>query len=86
MLSFNYECQKCFIRKDNELVSKYDDDVICECGTKMLKVFNGTKVGVVVFPADGVHLEHVSPNGETFHSKDEMRHYAKENDLELGYL
>jgi hypothetical protein len=39
-----------------------------------------------VFPNGGIHLEHVSSTGKTFHSKGEMKTYAKENNLELGAL
>jgi hypothetical protein len=39
-----------------------------------------------VFPADGIHLEHVSAQGKTFHSTKEMQSYAREKNLELGAL
>jgi len=39
-----------------------------------------------VFPNGGIHLRNVSPEGKTFHSKKEMKNYARANDLELGAL
>jgi len=39
-----------------------------------------------VFPAEGIFLEHVSPEGKRFFSKQEMKDYAKKHDLEIGYL
>lgn len=39
-----------------------------------------------IFPAEGIFLEHVSPEGKRFFSKQEMKDYAKKHDLEIGYL
>ncbi len=86
MILFDYKCPSCNAEKMNEWVKKYDDDVICnQCHSKMSKMVP-TNIAVRVFPSDGVFLEHVSPQGKLFHSKSEMKKYAKDNDLELGYL
>lgn len=56
-----------------------------ECGTVMMKLVPKL-FGADVFPSDGVYLEHVSPEGKTFHSKQEMKDYEKKHKVELGYL
>jgi hypothetical protein len=38
------------------------------------------------WPEDGVFLEHVSATGETFHSRKEMKQYAKKHDMTIGML
>lgn len=83
---FDYICGDCKKKLENEYVVHYKDDVICpRCKTKMNKLFPN-KMSHGCFPNGGVHLEHVSPNGETFHTKKEMSDYAKKNNLELGAL
>ena len=83
---FDYMCEKCGDNVENEFVHKHDDSVKCEhCNVAMIKIFP-SKVNVYSFPADGIYLEHVSPEGKTFHTKQEMKDYAKENKLELGAL
>ena len=59
------------------------DNPIC-CGRKMQTV--PSSCSGYCFPAEGIHLEHVSANGKTFHSKKEMVTYARKNNLELGAL
>lgn len=87
MLTFDYLCNKCGCIKHNEIVRNFDDKVFCdECQNEMEKYYGDTVVNTSIFPSDGVYLEHVSPEGKTFHSKQEMKDYARKNDLELGYL
>ena len=51
----------------------------------MVKLFTGTPA-VHVFPNGGIHLKNVCAGGKTFHSRNEMKRYANEHDLELGAL
>lgn len=85
MLTYDYECEKCGAKKENEIVESRDTPVICECKNAMTRLFP-TGMGGVVFPSGGVHLEHVSAAGKTFYSKKEMRKYERDNKVELGYL
>jgi len=38
---------------------------------------SGSYLGIDVFPAEGIFLEHVEPKGRRFFSKGEMRDYEK---------
>ena len=81
---YDFTCEKCGLKVDNELTFTWEDVPEC-CGQKMKREFP-TTVNVYAFPSEGITLEHVGPQPKTFHSKDEMRRFAKENDMELGAL
>ncbi len=83
---FDYICPNCRSVKRDVLTRIRSKEVKCSRCRDAMKRLVPTGVQADVFPADGVYLEHVSANGETFHSKGEMKRYAKENKLELGYL
>ena len=83
---YDFRCSKCGKDKKDVFVHSWDDEVKCDdCDTKMKKLFSGFPVPHV-FPAEGIFLEHVSSEGKRFHSKQEMKDYAKKHDLELGAL
>ena len=88
---FDYKCPHCEVKRTDEFVHNYADAVKCvRCGARMVKLFSGQNIKSGEMKRtdqlNGVYLEHVSANGETFHSKQEMRKYAKTNNLTLGYL
>ncbi len=77
---FDYKCENCQNEEIDEFVIHYDDKVMCsKCGNIMTKV--PCFPNVYTFPSDGIHLEHVSQGGETFHSRKEMLDYEKTNDM-----
>jgi len=81
---YDFVCPKCKSKKNDVFTKSWEEIIKCDCGTKMNK-----KPSIMVpyiFPADGIFLEHVSPEGKLFRSKKEMKAYAKANDLELGAL
>ena len=83
MPTYDFKCLECGTRNNDVFKTMSEDNPEC-CGVKMDSVpglCNG-----YVFPAEGIHLEHVSATGKTFHSKKEMVTYARENKLELGAL
>lgn len=80
---YDYQCE-CGAEKKDEFVQAWDTIILCDCGKQMKK--KPSRFFPDVFPADGIFLEHVSPTGQRFHSKKEMRKFAKDNDLELGAL
>lgn len=91
---FDFKCPDCGIIKNDELVKKPGSHVKCDqCRIKMKKLVPN-RIKVDVFPRvgsgigneSGVYLEHVSPTGQTFQSKKEMRKFEKETGMELGYL
>jgi len=83
---FDYKCRSCGRKIKDEFVHRYDDIVKCkQCHSTMSKLVP-TGINADTFPAEGVFLEHVSAEGKTFYSKREMKKYAKDNKLELGYL
>ncbi len=78
--TFDYKCESCQNREDDEFVVRYDDKVICsKCGNIMTKI--PCFPNVITFPLGGVYLEHVSPDGKKFHSKQEMLKYEKSHDI-----
>ena len=81
---FDYQCPKC-LRIENRIVCRYDDLVQCaKCLISMTKL--PAVPNMHLFPIGGIHLKHVCSGGKTFHSKNEMKKYAKEHNLELGAL
>jgi len=83
---FDYECPNCGRKVLDNFVHRFDAKVKCkQCGSNMSKLVP-TRIVADTFPADGVYLEHVSPEGKTFYSKKEMRQYERDNNVELGYL
>jgi len=81
---YDYSCE-CGKKKRDEFVHSWDTVIHCECGKVMTRDFC-IRFREHVFPAEGIHLKHVEPNGRTFFSKKEMIRYAREKDLELGAL
>lgn len=84
---FDYQCSKCGHVKMDYFVRYYDNCipvVLCDCGYVMNKM--PSVPNMHLFPISGIHLKHVCHGGKTFHSKNEMKKYAKENNLELGAL
>lgn len=82
---FDYRCSKCGHVIRDVLVPVYKEPVDCiRCACVMYKL--PAVPNMHLFPIDGVHLKHVCPGGKTFHSKNEMKQYARENNLDLGAL
>lgn len=83
---YDFECIVCGTRVNDQFVHLRNKVYLCpKCNAKMQKLFS-TGVQLDIFPAEGVHLEHVSAEGHTFHSKKEMRQYEKDHGVQLGYL
>jgi len=81
---FNYNCPRCG-RTVERLVVHYNDLVQCpSCLVSMTKM--PAVPNMHLFPIDGIHLKNVCAGGKTFHSKNEMKKYARENNLDLGAL
>ena len=87
---YDFKCPSCNHIIRDEFVKSWNDEVKCKrCRAVMKKLVSTGIVDGEMKRSDqlnGVYLEHVSPTGETFHSKKEMRRYAKKHNLELGYL
>lgn len=82
---FRYRCDRCGAVKE-QFVHSYQTPVVCEpCNFGMRRLFSwGGRLDI--FPTEGIFLKNVSPKGERFYSKSQMRAYAREHDLELGAL
>ena len=82
---YKFKCPQCKRVDDDVFTKTWDEEHRCKaCNVAMEKV--PCSFSPDVFPAEGIFLEHVSPEGKTFYSKQEMRDYARDNDLELGAL
>jgi hypothetical protein len=83
MPTYDFVCLKCKKKKEN--VFQTMSAAKPECCGEAMDTIPGLCSGYV-FPKDGIHLEHVSAQGETFHSTKQMQRYARKNNLELGAL
>jgi len=82
---FDYECGDCGHIKQDVFVKSWKEPVDCiRCACAMTKLCAVPQMHLI--PIDGIHLKHVCPGGKTFHSKREMKEYAKKHNLELGAL
>ncbi len=80
MPTFDFKCENCQQEENDEFVINYDDKVICvKCGNIMTKI--PCFPTVHTFPLNGIFLEHVSSEGKTFHSRNDMLTYEKEHDM-----
>lgn len=83
---YDYKCPSCKKVKKDILVTDRKEVIKCaQCHENMKRLFPN-RFSNHTFPNGGIFLEHVSPTGKTFHSKQEMKDYAKKNNLELGAL
>ena len=81
---YDFICPACKTKQKDVFVKSWEEVIKCKCGKQMNKL--PSLFIANTWPMDGIYLEHVSPEGKTFHSKKEMKEYAKTNDLELGAL
>lgn len=84
---YEYKCDACDF--DDSEIRDVDDrnlpKICSKCGCEMRRVYSFSG-GIDVFPADGIFLEHVSPDGKRFFSKQEMKDYEKKHDMTIGML
>jgi hypothetical protein len=68
---YDYQC-KCGNKENDVFVHSLKNTVTCsKCRSRMKRLFPLSAkchVDAMLFPVEGIHLEHVSPKGETFHS------------------
>jgi putative FmdB family regulatory protein len=82
---YDYKCPNCGRKLKDKLVKNKDVSVKCvQCHEDMKRLV--PKICPHIFPADGIFFEHASPTGERFHSRKEMKEFAKKNDLEFDAL
>ncbi len=82
---YDYNCT-CGVTKHDEFVTHWESEVKCDkCGELMKRQFP-LRFAIDMLPKDGLFLKHVCPEGKTFHSKSELKRYAREHKLELGAL
>ena len=84
---YEFICNNCG-RESSDILpfSKSNSIKKClSCGAFMMRKIS-IGVHVDVFPAEGIHLEHVSADGKTFYSKQEMRQFENEHDVTIGML
>ncbi len=78
-------CPSCHKKDKDVLLKKMEELHKCtRCGANMKRLF--PKTNLHIWPAEGIYLEHVSPEGKTFYNKKEMKEYAKKNNLEIAML
>jgi len=86
---YDFLCKSCGCKDADVFFHswKYSDvDRKCpSCGAIMVKCIS-TGVVADIFPAEGIYLEHVSAEGKTFYSKQEMRQFEKTHDMTIGMI
>jgi len=85
---YDYLCPNCELKHSDIFVHKFDEKVKCtRCRAILTKLFTpSTNVSTKVFPAEGIFLEHVSPTGQLFRSKNEMKEFEKKTRTTIGML
>ena len=99
-MRYSYQCRqgRCQQRRVELVrsVDQRDDEVRCQCGAVMFRVLwePNRPPAVATWPppcareerrpGGGLHLEHVSAEGKTFYSRQEVREYCKANNLRSG--
>ena len=65
-----------------------ESEKVRKCSRCKCVMIKKISFGVVadIFPAEGIHLEHVCPDGKTFYSKQEMRQFEDKNGMTIGML
>lgn len=82
---YDFKCPICGTTRKDVFTKSWEEKIFCsKDGKEMHKV--PSIMVPQTFPADGIFLEHVSSEGQLFHSKQEMKDYAKNHDIEIGYL
>ena len=77
------------MKYEDGFVHKYDEVIKCsKCGSIMTKLVTGSSkyLAAKVFPADGVFLDNVSPDGKLFRSEKEMRDFERTSGMEIDLL
>jgi putative FmdB family regulatory protein len=82
---YDYTCNKCKRTEEIFVHSSEEEVPKCNCGGTLKREFP-TSARIGLFPSGGVFLEHASAKGEHFETKQQMRDFAKKNDMELGAL
>lgn len=90
---YDYKCVSCGLVREEYLPLKMSncDSLVCQCGSKLKRIItiSSSKIGPVeaaLASPGGLYLEHVSNKGETFHSKRQLKDYARKHNLQLGAL
>jgi putative FmdB family regulatory protein len=85
---YDFRCEKCGEKKNDEFVHKRDAVVTCACGAVMTRLFPDSSryIGAKCFPAEGIYLEHAGPKGTRFYSEKEMRQYEKATGATIARL
>jgi len=83
---YEYKCPSCN-RKISDLRSVDDRNKTTKC-TQCHAVMKClvTRINPHIFPNGGIFFENASAKGERFHSKQEVREFAKKNDMQFDIL
>jgi len=86
---YDYKCPKCHRVKHNVLCNSGADGPSC-CGYPMQQLFpisdirNPNKVGGLIFPIQGVTIEHCANEPVFFRTRAEMKKFEKEHNMDIG--
>ena len=86
---YDFACTDCGKVNSDMFFHSWKDSnepMLCACGASMQKVVGNIRIVPDVFPAEGIFLEHVSADGKTFKSKQEMKDFEKMSGMTIGML
>jgi len=86
---YDYKCPNCGRKEGDVFVHKHDEAVSCkQCHEKMSRLFPDSSkyVRAKCFPAEGIFMEHVCPDGKRFYSEKEMRDYEKKTGTTIARI
>ncbi|MHA2064916.1 MAG: FmdB family zinc ribbon protein [Candidatus Thorarchaeota archaeon] len=84
---YEYKCPSCLRKK--LYLRKVDDrnkTTKCKQCHEVMKRLVPSRINPHIFPNGGIFFEHASAKGERFHSKQEVREFAKKNDMQFDIL
>ena len=86
---YNFKCKVCKKVLEDELTVSWEQIPTC-CNQPMIRLFpvptidNKRRVGGTIFPIGGVTIQHVEANPVHFNSRQELKNYEKEHNVEIG--
>lgn len=86
---YDFECKECGKKIEDEFVNSWEESLFC-CDKQMEKLFpiptitSKRKIGGIIFPIDGVTIEHAEANPIHFSSQRELKEYEKKNNVMIG--
>ena len=87
---YDFICKKCNKELKDEFVHSWEEAPSC-CNRQMERLFpvptirfKHERIGGIIFPIDGVTIDHAEANPVHFNSYKELKEYEKKNNVMIG--